>query len=103
MPASTPPTCLRARGIQAGFRPDTAIVTYWPGTAHYKVERANGGHDLQYTFALQDPVTVDRWLAGCFQERYENVTEIRIRYPKASSHHDGFPHPPMDGGQIVPE
>jgi hypothetical protein len=103
VPATAPPTCLRARGIQAGLLPDTAIVTYWSGNRHYKVERQAGGHTFQYTFSLNDPVTVDRWLAGCFQERYENVTEIRIRYPKIISYHDGFPHSPMDGGTLAPD
>ena len=101
LPITAPSTCLRARGIQAGLLPDTAIVTYWSGNGHYKVERLTGGHSFQYTFSLNDPVTVDRWLAGCFQERYDNVTEIRIRYPKDISYHTGFPHSPMDGGTIV--
>jgi hypothetical protein len=86
-----------------GLLPDTAVVTYWAGNGHYKVERQPGGHHFQYTFSLNDPVTVDRWLAGCFQERYENVTEIRIRYPRIISNHLGFPHSPMDGGTIVPD
>lgn len=103
VPATAPSTCLRARGIQAGLLPDTAIVTYWSGNGHYKVERQNGGHSFQYTFSLNDPVTVDRWLAGCFQERYDNVTEIRIRYGGDIQNHQGFPHSPMDGGTIVPD
>jgi hypothetical protein len=103
VPATAPPTCLRARGIQAGLRPDTAIVTYWSGNSHYRVERETGGRNFRYTFSLNDPVTVDRWLGGCFQERYDNVTEVFIRYPRIITNHLGFPHSPMDGGTIVPD
>ncbi len=99
-----PETCLRQRALHASLRPDVGIVTYWPGAGYYAVKSDAGGHaHIAHSFALKDPVTVDRWQHGCFQERYEGVVKLRIAYYMPSQDHAGYPHSPIDGGNYTPQ
>ena len=102
-PTTLPETCLRNRALHASFEPTIGIITYWSGENHYEVrshdDELGTGH-VGYTFCFGDPVTVDRWNEGCFEERYSNVTEIRIDLVDPDSHHSIFHDDPMDGGVI---
>ncbi len=99
-----PDTCLRQRALHASFRPDVGVVTYWPGASYYEMKAEAGGHGhIAHTFSLLNPVTIDRWKGGCFEERYSNVTEVRIVYVEPSSDHTQFPHSPIDGANYKPQ
>lgn len=118
--------CNRNRSVHADIRPER-IVTYWPGENHYRMSLdktdeilipkpsqgefagpthpiPDAGHEeipahVSYTFHLEDEVILDRWFEGCYQGRLEGIKEIRLLYHKSGFFHQGFPHPPMNGGR----
>lgn len=99
--------CLRQRNIHASYQSDIGVVTYWSGDDFFEVEAldtydpqsVNHEH-VAYTFALNDAVDVDVWKKGCFQQRFERVKEIRIRYINIADDHTPFHIKPIDGGDL---
>ena len=93
--------CRRNRSLHSSLRSTGGLMTYWSGNNGYGVqaERASGSSHPSYTFDLNDPVHVDRWNAGCFEIRYDNVVQILIIYDVTGSTPGSiFDDPPTDGG-----
>ena len=115
-------SCPRSRSIHSSLLP-TRIITYWAGhgpdfyemaakpTNEIVITTASGSTDpsherqatdkphVSYNFQLPEEVVVDRWMNGCWKERYTGVTLIRILFNKPSSYDAGYPHKPVDGGK----
>lgn len=94
-------SCRRNRSLHSSLRSTGGLMTYWSGNNGYAVqaERAAGSSHPSYTFDLNDPVHVDRWNAGCFEVRYDNVVKILVVYDVIGSAPGSiFDDPPTDGG-----
>lgn len=105
--------CRRRRSLHASVLAQR-ILTYWSGPAYYdvvvdeteEVPADTATHTLpkhvSYTIRPTETLTADVWKDGCWQQRYDNVVEIRVRFHDPDATHLGFDHLPIDGGNIGP-
>lgn len=112
--------CARNRSLHTDVESHW-LVTYWSGAKNYEVnpgptdekdivkpsgdpiepthDTGDGLVHVSYTFKLNNPVVVDRWLRGCHEETYTGVTEIRILHHRSITFDQGYPHLPVNGGR----